>query len=684
MDTGKTQNRSEGRLRRSHSRPRTRLHPERKQAQEDLAREHDMLDTLIESIPDHIYFKDRESRFIRANRALVKVFGLNTQEDLLGKTDFDFFTGEHAAQAHADEQDLLEGRRAVISKEEKETWPDGHESWVQTTKLPLHDGSGAIVGSFGISRDITERKRMEAALQRSQECFRIAAESSGDSVYEWDVQNDAITYFGGHQRPFVDAGWTPPRTCKELLELVHSADRQRVRSALLRSLHAGERFSEEYRVRGSDGQIRFLADRGAALRDEAGRSYLWVGVSKDITEEKRVERTNAELAAIVESADAAIIRMDLDGVVTTWNKGAEQIYGYPAEEAIGQTMVTMVASEVAGEHLTLMKKGFAGESVKHLETVHLTKSGARIHVMATLSPIFDRGEVVIGIALVVWDITQVKLLESRLAQAQKLESIGQLAAGIAHEINTPIQYIGDNGKFLEDAFRDMVNFVDAARPQASAPGDGVIPAQHQIDCSVLDYHRTEVPKAIEQLLAGVDQVARIVRAMREFSHPGPIEKIPVDINRGIESTIVISKNEWKYVAQISTDLDPELPPIPCLAGEFNQVILNLIVNAAQAIAEKSTDSSEKGSIHISTHRRTDCVEIRVADTGGGIPEPIQSKVFDPFFTTKPVGKGTGQGLAIAHSVIVQKLHGTIRFESKHGIGTTFVIQLPLAYDLEAA
>jgi len=660
---------------------------ERNQAQEDLAGEHDMLDTLIESIPDHIYFKDRESRFIRANRALVRVFGLDTQEELLSKTDFDFFTGEHAAEAHADERDLLEGRRAVISKEEKETWPDAHESWVQTTKLPLRGSSGAIVGTFGISRDITERKRMEAALRRSQDCFRIAAESSGDSVYEWDLQTDAITYFGGNQRHLVDAGCTPPKTCKQLLELVHSEDRQRVRSALFRSLSGGERFSEEYRIPGSNGEMRFLADRGAALRDEEGRPYLWVGVSKDITEEKRVERANAELAAIVESADAAIIRLDLDGLITTWNKGAEQIYGYSAEETIGKPMVPMVALEVASEYLSLTGKAFAGESVKHLETIHLTKSGARINVMATLSPILDRGDVVIGIALVVWDVTQVKQLESRLAQAQKLESIGQLAAGVAHEINTPIQYIGDNGRFLHDAFRDLVKYFkvrsDAQREgcKLSAPGDPAAEAMAEMD---LEYLESEVPKAIDQLLEGVDHVARIVRALKEFSHPGPLEKMPVDINRAIESTILVSKNEWKYGADLSTDLDLELPPVPCLVGELNQVILNLIVNAAQAIADGNKESGEKGSIHIKTRKQGDCVEIRVTDTGGGIPEPIQSKVFDPFFTTKPVGKGTGQGLAIAHSVIVQKHHGTIRFESKPGIGTTFIIQLPLVCNSELA
>jgi len=176
---------------------------------------------------------------------------------------------------------------------------------------------------------------------------------------------------------------------------------------------------------------------------------------------------------------------------------------------------------------------------------------------------------------------------------------------------------------------------------------------------------------------GVNRVAGIVRAMKRFSHPGPAEKIPTDIHQAIESTILVSRNEWKYVADLTTDFDPELPPVPCIAGEFNQVLLNLIVNATHAIADVVKGSGGKGGIRISTRKKGDSAEIRVSDTGAGIPEAIQSKVFDPFFTTKGVGKGTGQGLAIAHSVIVQKHRGTIKFESETGKGTTFVIQLPL-------
>jgi len=279
-------------------------------------------------------------------------------------------------------------------------------------------------------------------------------------------------------------------------------------------------------------------------------------------------------------------------------------------------------------------------------------------------------------------------LQAHLNQAQKLESVGRLAAGVAHEINTPIQYIGDNGKFLQGAFRDLLKIAEASGGSGDAAPSGAeansIHFDEGADEALLPYLQDEVPRAIEQLIEGVDHVAHIVQAMKEFSHPGPGERTPVDINRAIATAVLVSRSEWKYVADLTTDFDPTLPPVLCPGGEFNQVIVNLIVNAAHAISDVVKDSARTGTIHITTRREADAAEIRVKDTGCGIPKANQPKVFDPFFTTKPLGKGTGQGLAIAYGVIVQKFGGTIRLESEPGIGTTFIIRLPLVSQPVAA
>ncbi len=190
---------------------------------------------------------------------------------------------------------------------------------------------------------------------------------------------------------------------------------------------------------------------------------------------------------------------------------------------------------------------------------------------------------------------------------------------------------------------------------------------------------SEIPKAIEQSLDGTTRVARIVQAMKDFSHPDAGEKKPVNLNQAIEATATVARNEWKYVAELEMHFDPSLPPVRCLAGEINQVILNLVVNAAHAIADTHVvKQGGKGTIILATRRDGHWVEIRVGDTGGGIPENIRDKVCDPFFTTKPVGKGTGQGLFIAHNVVVEKHGGTLTFETETGKGTTFIIRLPLA------
>jgi two-component system, NtrC family, sensor kinase len=273
-------------------------------------------------------------------------------------------------------------------------------------------------------------------------------------------------------------------------------------------------------------------------------------------------------------------------------------------------------------------------------------------------------------------------MEVQLRHAQKLESIGQLAAGIAHEINTPSQYIGDNLIFLEDAFNDLVKVLKTQETtiaslrrgdntDESAPADSPSESDTQ-------YLLEEIPKAIAQCEEGLSRVARIVGAMKDFSHPDSDAKTRVDLNRAIQSTATVCRNEWKYVAELELDLDAALPPVPCYLGEFNQAILNLVINAAHAIGDAQKSGKEgKGVIRIQTHRAGDNVEVRVEDTGTGIPEQIRERIFDPFFTTKPVGKGTGQGLAIVHSVIVEKHGGHVSLESEMGKGSAFILQLPL-------
>lgn len=278
-------------------------------------------------------------------------------------------------------------------------------------------------------------------------------------------------------------------------------------------------------------------------------------------------------------------------------------------------------------------------------------------------------------------------IEVQLRQAQKLESVGQLAAGIAHEINTPTQFVNDNTHFLQDAYTDYSKLLETHERIAVAAADGPVPAslldelKSQVEELDIDYLKKEIPLAIKQSMVGLERIAKIVKAMKEFSHPGSAEKTLYDINRAIETTVDVSRNEWRYTAELIKDFDSALPQVPILIGEFNQVILNLIVNAAHAISDVSTGENSMGEIRIATRSEKNWVVVEVSDNGSGISEENRKRIFDPFFTTKEVGKGTGQGLAIAWSVIVDKHGGTFGVESEKGKGTSFIIRLPIGQEI---
>ena len=280
------------------------------------------------------------------------------------------------------------------------------------------------------------------------------------------------------------------------------------------------------------------------------------------------------------------------------------------------------------------------------------------------------------------DLADRKRLESQLRQAQKLEAVGQLASGIAHELNTPIQFVGDSVRFLQDGFESLQELLEQYRTavHSLARDTGRLDVPDRLakadDEADLDYLDENAGPAFTRTLEGISRVAGIVGAMKEFAHPDQGHKVPADLNRAIRNTLTITRNEYKYVANVETDLG-ELPPVLCHAGALNQVLVNLIVNAAHAIADRVGSSGEQGCIRIRSALEGEQVRIDVEDTGAGIPEEIHERIFDPFFTTKEVGRGTGQGLSIARAIVVDRHGGTLTFASEVGRGTTFTVRLPV-------
>jgi PAS domain S-box-containing protein len=424
-----------------------------------------------------------------------------------------------------------------------------------------------------------------------------------------------------------------------------------------------------------------------AHRSPNGNVAFLSTIAHDLTEQKQVEsalrQSEVNFRSLVNSLPDAVIMHDPQGRVLFSNARAEELFGFCSQEFQGRAVTSLWRG--TDEQTT------AAAPLQNVqrEVVCLRSNGEEFPA-DVLTNAFDANGKTVQLTII-HDLSARRklqrerdLIEVQLRQALKLESIGQLAAGIAHEINTPTQYIGDNIQFLRDSFQGLGRLMPQYKRLLMAAKDGPVAPEllKEIEKACadadIDYTMREIPLAINQSLEGVERVSGIVRAMKDFSHPGLGKKESIDINHAIESTITVARNEWKYVAELEAKLDRDLPLVPCLPGDFNQVILNLIVNAAHAIQDAlEKGEHQKGKITVTTTKVGEFAEIRIADSGTGIPEQVRNRIFEPFFTTKEVGRGTGQGLAIARSVVVEKHGGTIHFETEIGRGTTFIIQLPL-------
>lgn len=437
-----------------------------------------------------------------------------------------------------------------------------------------------------------------------------------------------------------------------------------------------------------NGKTRLLGLTITAIAVSGAEPAELLVIGSDVTEREKVgdalREAERKYRGIFDEAIFGIFQTTPEGCFLSMNPATACIFGYDSPQemiaAISDIPRQLFVDPKERDQFKLLLQTMG--LVQKFECEVFRKDGSRMWISVAARAFRENG-VIVRHEGMCEDITESKLLRSQLLQAQKLESVGQLAAGIAHEINTPTQYVGDNVRFLQDAFQDLSKLLAsyerlfAAGKANNLSGEIMQEVSAAVTEADAPYLLEEIPKAIEQTLEGVTRVSQLVSAMKEFSHPGSKEKTPLDLNHAIQSTITVARNEWKYVADLETDFDPSLPLISCQPGEFNQVILNLIVNAAQAIADViGKEGPEKGKIKVQTENCQDHVEIRICDSGSGIPEKVRARIFDPFFTTKEVGKGTGQGLAIAHSVVVDKHDGSIHFETKEGKGTTFIICLP--------
>jgi PAS domain S-box-containing protein len=643
-----------------------------------LVRSEEKFRRILNNMPDASWTGDANGRLLYVSPKIEGMIGY-CPEDLRARGLPFLITRVDPGDAPAflkATQNLFGGRRP-FDVEFRFQHRNGDWLWLHCRAMSTWRDGGAILAD-GVISDISRRKRAELDLRAKTAFLEAQVNSAIDGIL---VVDDA-----GHRllenRRFAEIFEIP----LDLLTgsddapvLRHVVGTTRDPEAFLtrvRHLYAHPEEASEDEIELKNGTI--LERYSSPVKGSDGAYYGRIWSFRDITERRRREDRLRVLSAAVEQSSASIVITDVEGNITYTNRKFTQLTGYAEEEVRGRNPRILNSGYSPPEmYRTLWETIRSGQEWRG-EFRNRKKNGELFWESAAISPVQDARGNVIRFLAVKEDITEKRALESELRQAQKLEGIGQLAAGIAHEINTPTQFVTDNLTFLTDAWAGTLELLETCRHTVRefAPADAaarLADAEQRCDFAFL---REEVPHAIQQSLEGAQRVATIVRAMKEFSHPDHAEKTDVDLNQAIASTITIARSEWKYVADVETDFDAGLPLVSCYPGDVNQVVLNLIVNAAHAIRDK-TGSQGRGQITVRTRRRGSAAEISVSDTGVGIPSEIQSRIFEPFFTTREVGSGTGQGLALAHTVIVRKHGGKIWFATEVGVGTTFFLQIPI-------
>lgn len=412
----------------------------------------------------------------------------------------------------------------------------------------------------------------------------------------------------------------------------------------------------------------------ARLERELRRARAENDALTDMIEEKTrglylahaaAERSRAFLESILGAMQSALFITDPYGLVTTLGGTATALTTFEEDELMGIPIDAVM---------------WPAEGAPTGEYELTSAGGAPLPVLVTTSQLVDDQGELLGHVHVASDLRDRRQLEIELRHAHRLESIGELAAGVAHEINTPLQFVSDSSRFLGEMITDLFELVDhyeALRVVAAAHDDCADLAtsvEELADELDVEFLREESPGAVKRTLDGLERVTTIVQAMKQFSHPGSDDLAPVDLADLVDSTLTVARNEFKYVADI--EVGDDLPEVFANRGDLGQVMINLVVNAAHAIADRIEGTDERGRITIDAERDGDGVTIKVGDTGGGIPFGIRERVFEPFFTTKEPGKGSGQGLALVYNVIVNSHHGRLSFDVDDGVGTTFHLWLP--------
>lgn len=674
---------------------------------------------------------DLDDRIIFANEAAAKLLGYPL-DVLIGMEQEKAFGGKVYSETQKQLDDRMSGRSSTYELGMRD--PLGNEKTLLVTGNPLLDENGKVVGSFGVLKDITERKAREQSLEtrllleqaissatrsfvntedfaesldQVLSAISLLLNASSAKLFELKETGFACTHqwsllpardsVSGRTLPINNYSWWHvvlsnhhPIYLRSLDELPDSAAAER---RTLETMQIESVLALPISYAGTlKGFLFFenLSPFGRLTDDELSIFEVFSEVLAVTMARRQIEADRNLLFTAVEQVDSAIIVTDREFRIAYVNHSFVRLLGYSKEDAKGRGEDLLVKDEDASRLSKLIGRANEGKASQGALTC-TTLAGEQIPVELTISPVVTPAGTVERLVVMLQDMSTVRNLETQLRQAQKLQAVGRLAAGVAHEINTPMQYISDNAAFLLETLPEVLERVAALhelcdactdREESLSRDEGLAELLTLADKSMQRCRKwpheeleKDLIEAVTQSQEGIGRVTRIIQAMKEFSHPGGQTRSEIDINRALSSTVTVSRSEWKYAAEVKLELAESLPRLVGFPGELNQAFLNLIVNSVHAIEEQG--SATQGLIQIRTmaNQQRDHVIIEVEDNGAGIPPEIQDHVLEPFFTTKEVGKGTGQGLAVAHRIVTELHAGELEFESRPGC-TCFRMSLP--------
>jgi len=651
---------------------------ERVRIMEYLRATNETLRSLIDVSPLGVCVIDNRHTVTLWNPASEKVFGWSAAE-VLGKP----LPGAHDGGDDDFARLVTSGFQghALAGFEIRAARKDGSEVDVNLWTAPLNDQRGRTSSVMAMAVDVTEQRQAQHALRSSEEFHRALSERSADIILVSNVEGIIRYASPSCQRVL---GYTPDQLVDRVaFDFVHPEDIPAVQS-VMESIwaHTREPMTLRVRFRNRIGDYRVIEGIGARISIESIPEGIVLN-ARDVTDRVTAEELAHRLAAAVEQVSESIMITDTEGRILYANPAFAHLTGMDCADIVGQSTAVLCSVLTPAPDTRGLVDAVASGVVWSGTFGGRHRLGRACHVECTVAPIRDSNGRVINYVSVARDVTEERVREAHLRQSQRLEAIGSLASGIAHEINTPIQFIGDNVHFLASTLSELLPALqELSKVRATTGSEGNIGDSRRLprdtDTLDLDYVIEEIPRALNQTREGIDRVISIVKAMREFAHPGGHgeHRTEIDLNRALEGALTVCRNQIKNVADVRTDFDVKLPPIPCYANELNQVFLNLLINAAQAIQEVYDKTGDRGWIAVRTVHENGSALVAIGDTGSGISESAREHIFEPFFTTKPVGRGTGQGLAIARSVIVDKHKGSITFDTVEGSGTTFYVRLP--------